>query len=174
MITHTFRTYFLAIYLLNRYRFITSIRTIFCNSLMHIFTNKLLLLPLLAASPPIFTPIASPIFVDLWRPANTKYIRHLNRPGQGGQNEFFSPYPGCLKVWSSHAEFFWSINNCRIYWYNVLGDNKINISDILQLNPILQGLFYSLLTLLSWKEKIMSPSGPLKGLRGGNSLIVLV
>ena len=56
-------------------------QTNFCDSLTRITTNKWVFLPLLVASPPIVTPIASPIFVYLRHPSNTEYIIHLSRLG---------------------------------------------------------------------------------------------
>ena len=53
----------------------------FSAGLTRIITNARVFLPLFAASPPIVTSIASPIFVDLRPPSNTELIRHINRTG---------------------------------------------------------------------------------------------
>ena len=59
--------------------------------LTRITTNKWVFLPLFSASPPLVAPSASPFFVELRSPPNTKYIRHLSSPGlKGAANEHIS------------------------------------------------------------------------------------
>ena len=80
---HTHFLYVFSSYLLfkNQVWFVMLSRPVFCDRLMRIITNKWVFLPLFAEPSPIIIPIASPIFVYLRPPSNTKYIRHLSRPG---------------------------------------------------------------------------------------------
>ena len=61
-----------------------------------------------------------------------------------------------------------------MWWYNILGNNKGSISDILQLNHITAG--YVLLATNIVAPKQVNPETILtvKELNGGNSLIILV
>ena len=51
----------------------------------------------------------------------------------------FSSYPGCHEVRSAFAEFFLSLDKVRMWWYNILGDNRGSISHILYLGTIIEG-----------------------------------
>ena len=68
----------------------------------------------------------------------------------------FSPYPGCHEVQSALAEFFQSLDKGRMWWYNILGDNKGIISDILMLDPITSGSAVITANLIALKREIMS------------------
>ena len=53
--------------------------------------------------------------------------------------KIFSSYPGCQEVRSSLEYFFQSLDKGRMWWYNIIGDNKGSISDISWLDPITVG-----------------------------------
>ena len=47
--------------------------------------------------------------------------------------------PGCHEVQSELSYFFWSLYKGMMWWYNILRDNKVSISHILQHDHISSG-----------------------------------
>ena len=69
----------------------------------------------------------------------------------------FSPYPGCHEVRSAISDFFLSINKGRMWWYNILGDNKGIISHLLRLGPITTGSILLTANLVALKRENSEP-----------------
>ena len=65
---------------------------------------------------------------------------------------FLKSYPGCHKVQSSLAKISRSHDKGRMWWYNLLGDNKGSISDLLRLDPITAGYFLLINNLIAIKR----------------------
>ena len=71
--------------------------------------------------------------------------------------KMFSSYPGCHEVWSALAEFFRSLNKIRLWWYNIIGDNKGSISYILQIGTITVGSILLTTNLVELKRENNDP-----------------
>ena len=78
------------------------------------------------------------------------------------QIKIFPSYPGCHKVRSTLADFFQSINKGRMWWYNILGDNKGSISHILRLDTINAGSVLITNCFVSLKRENSEPILTLK------------
>ena len=142
---------------LNRVQFIKFCRPVFYNSLIHIITNKWFFLPLFAASPPIFTSIASPFFADLWPPYNIEPIIHLSTPClKEAADEYFHNILGAMKF-KVHLHNFSEVSTrsgCGVTLY--LGTTREASHIFYVLILLFQSLFYSLISLFHWKWKILS------------------
>ena len=57
----------------------------------------------------------------------------------GLQTKKFSPYPGCHEVQSALSDLFQSLDKGSMWLYNILGDNKGGISDLLRIDTIAAG-----------------------------------
>ena len=71
--------------------------------------------------------------------------------------KIFSSNPGCHEVRSALAEFFQSLDKGKMWWYNIVGDNKGIISHLLRLGLITAGSVLITADLVTLKGEIMSP-----------------
>ena len=75
----------------------------------------------------------------------------------GAANETFLSYPGFHEAQSALAGFFLSLDEVRMWCYNILGDNNGSLSHILQLDPINPGSVLLTSNLVALKREIQSP-----------------